>query len=69
MQWWQEIKARCDRAGTFVWSNRTKVAGYLGVIGGSVEMGITMREHVGLIVLGATVAAIGHYNDRDRRGE
>lgn len=44
--------------------NRTKIAGYLGVIGGSVEMGLLGGQHVGLVLLGAAVAAIGHYNDR-----
>jgi hypothetical protein len=47
-----------------LWANRTKITGYAGVIGGSVEMGILGGQHIGLVLLGAAVAAIGHYNDR-----
>ena len=47
-----------------LWGNRTKIAGYLGVIGGSVEMAILGGQHLGMVILGAAVAAIGHYNDR-----
>ena len=45
------------------WHNRTKVAGYAGVVSGAVQMAILEGQHWQLIVLGALVAAIGHYND------
>jgi hypothetical protein len=66
MLWLQRLKGALAARWAIVWANRTKIAGYLGVIGGSVEMGIQGREHIGMIVLGASVAAIGHYNDRRR---
>lgn len=47
-----------------VWRNRTKIAGYAGVIAGSVQMAIAEGQHWQLIVLGAIVASIGHYNDQ-----
>lgn len=46
-----------------VWKNRTKAAGYLGVIAGSVQMAILQGQHWQLTLLGAMVAAIGHFND------
>lgn len=46
-----------------IWANRTKVTGYLGVIGGSIQMALLGGEHWPMAVLGAAVAAIGHYND------
>lgn len=66
MLWWVNFKARCAAARSWAWCNRTKIAGYLGIIGGSVQMGLEQREHLGMIILGAGVAAIGHYNDRRR---
>lgn len=47
-----------------VWRNRTKVLGYLGIIGASVQMALVEGQHWGMLLLGAAVAAIGHYNDR-----
>ena len=46
-----------------IWLNRTKVAGYSGVIAGSVYMAMQEGQHWQLTLLGAIVAAIGHYND------
>lgn len=46
-----------------VWGNRTKIVGYVGVIAGSVQMAVTAGQHWQLALLGALVAAIGHYND------
>lgn len=49
-----------------LWENRTKVAGYLGVLSASVQMAVAQGQHWQMLVLGALVAAIGHYNDRHR---
>lgn len=46
-----------------LWANRTKVAGYAGVTAGAVQMAVMQGQHWQLTLLGATVAAIGHYND------
>jgi hypothetical protein len=63
---WDRLRA----LGLKAWSRRTTLAGYLGIIGGSVQMGIEGREHLGMIILGASVAAIGHFNARQAaRGE
>lgn len=58
---------RLRAIGVKTWSRRTTVMGYLGVIGGSVEMAILGGQHVGLVILGASVAAIGHYNELQLR--
>lgn len=47
-----------------VWRNRTKIAGYIGVVVGAVQMAVAEGQHWPLCVLGAAVAAIGHYNDQ-----
>jgi hypothetical protein len=47
-----------------VWSNRTKLIGYIGVIAAAVQMAIAEGQHWQMLLLGATVAAIGHYNDQ-----
>lgn len=49
-----------------LWENRTKVAGYLGVLSASIQMAVAQGQHWQMLVLGALVAAIGHYNDRHR---
>lgn len=49
-----------------LWRNRTKTAGYLGIVGGSVQMALAEGRHWPMILLGAAVAAIGHYNDRQQ---
>lgn len=46
-----------------IWCRRTKIVGYVGVIAGAVQMGIAEGQHWQLLLLGATIAAIGHYND------
>lgn len=46
-----------------VWAHRTKIVGYAGVIGGSLQMAIAAGQHWQVTALGALVAAIGHYND------
>lgn len=48
-----------------VWRNRTKVAGYIGVIAGAAQMALLSGQHWPMVVLGAAVAGIGYYNDRD----
>lgn len=47
-----------------LWSNRTKLIGYFGVIAAAVQMAIIEGQHWQLLLLGALVAAIGHYNDQ-----
>lgn len=46
-----------------LWGSRTKITGYLGVVGGTIQVAVLGGQHAGMIVLGAFVAAIGHYND------
>lgn len=46
-----------------IWQHRTKVTGYAGIIAGSLYMALQQGQHWQLAVLGAAVAAIGHYND------
>jgi hypothetical protein len=46
-----------------IWGSRTKIVGYAGVIAGSVQLGIAGGQHWQTLLLGALVAAIGHYND------
>ena len=46
-----------------LWGNRTKIAGYSGVICGAVQMAVAEGQHWQMCLLGALVAAIGHYND------
>lgn len=45
------------------WKNRTKFAGYAGVIAGAVQMAQAAGAGWHTLLLGAVVAAIGHYND------
>lgn len=45
------------------WKNRTKFAGYAGVIAGAVQMAQAAGAGWQTCLLGAAVAAIGHYND------
>lgn len=52
-----------------LWHNRTKVAGYAGVVAGAVQMAIMEGQHWQLALLGACVAAIGHYNDHAAASE
>ena len=47
-----------------IWGNRTKIAGYAGVIAAAVQMAVAEGQHWQMLLLGATVAAIGHYNDQ-----
>lgn len=47
-----------------LWSNRTKITGYAGVIAASVQMALAVGQSWPMLLLGALVAAIGHYNDR-----
>ncbi len=58
------VRNRLRACGLALWRNRTKTVGYLGVIGASVQMAIAEGQHWGMLILGAAVAAIGHYNDR-----
>lgn len=46
-----------------IWCRRTKIVGYTGVIAGSVQLGLAGGQHWQTLLLGALVAAIGHYND------
>ena len=50
-----------------IWRNRTKVAGYLGVTVGAFQVGLLGGQHWPMCLLGAAVAAIGHYNDSQRQ--
>ncbi len=47
-----------------VWANRTKVTGYAGITAGALYMALEAGQHWQLALLGAVVAALGHYNDR-----
>jgi hypothetical protein len=47
-----------------LWRNRTKIVGYLGVIIGAVQAAIAGGQHWQTCLLGAAIAAIGHYNDQ-----
>lgn len=47
-----------------LWRHRTRITGYLGIIGASVQMAVAEGQHWPMLLLGATVAAIGHYNDQ-----
>jgi len=58
------IGDRLRELGIVLWQNRTKVAGYAGVISGAIQMSVAAGQHWQMLVLGALVAAIGHYNDR-----
>jgi hypothetical protein len=49
-----------------LWSNRTKALGYAGVTAGALYMALQAGEHWQLALLGALVAALGHYNDHVR---
>lgn len=46
-----------------LWANRTKVVGYTGVIVGAIYMAVLQGQHWQLALMGAIVAALGHYND------
>lgn len=46
-----------------LWRNRTKIAGYVGVIVGALQMAQAEGQGWRMCLLGAAVAAIGHYND------
>ncbi len=46
-----------------LWKNRTKLAGYVGVIAGAFQVGLLGGQHWPMCALGALVAGIGHYND------
>jgi hypothetical protein len=62
-------RAARDRLRAFgvrAWANRTKIAGYIGVVSGAVQMALAEGQHWQMLVLGAVVAAIGHYNDQAR---
>lgn len=67
MPWWNSCKASIARRRAWAWANRTKVAGYLGVAGAVVKIGIEGGQHWPMLVLGVTVALIGHYNDLQAR--
>lgn len=59
------MKDWLKRMGALIWRNRTKFAGYAGVIFGAAQaaQGQSWRT----LLLGCTVAAIGHYNDYANR--
>jgi hypothetical protein len=38
--------------------------GYAGVVAGTVQIAIAEGQHWPMLLLGAAVAALGHYNDR-----
>jgi hypothetical protein len=48
-----------------LWCNRTKITGYVGVIAGAFQVGLLGGQHWPMCALGALVAGIGHYNDRN----
>lgn len=48
-----------------VWSRRTKIAGYAGVGFGAAQVAQGQGWHT--LILGVTVALIGHYNDLQLR--
>jgi hypothetical protein len=52
--------------GLTLWRNRTKLAGYLGVVAGALQMGFAEGQHWPMLLLGAAVAGIGHFNDQQR---
>lgn len=54
---WNRLRA----LGVGLWKNRTKFAGYAGVIGGAAQAAQGQGWYT--LLLGCTVAAIGHYND------
>lgn len=56
---WNRLRA----LGVGLWKNRTKFAGYAGVIAGSVQIARAAGGGWQTCLLGAVVAAIGHYND------
>ena len=47
-----------------IWCNRTKALGYAGAAVGALYMALEAGQHWQLAMLGALVAALGHYNDR-----
>jgi hypothetical protein len=49
-----------------LWANRTKTLGYAGATVGAVQMAVAEGQHWQMTILGALVAAIGHYNDSHR---
>jgi hypothetical protein len=50
-----------------VWRNRTKVAGYIGILAGTVQTAFLAGQHWQIMLLGVVVALIGHYNDTQNR--
>ncbi len=46
-----------------VWRHRTKITGYLGISAAAVQTALLQGQRWQLALLGAAVAAIGHYND------
>jgi hypothetical protein len=60
------VRNRLRAFGVTAWANRTKIAGYIGVVSGAVQMAVAEGQHWQMLLLGAVVAAIGHYNDQER---
>jgi hypothetical protein len=56
------VKLKCALA--IIWSNRTKITGYVGVVLGVIQA--TQGQPHSIMFLGAVVACIGHYNDSIR---
>jgi hypothetical protein len=57
----------------WIGNNRTKIAGYMGVMLGAMEMNLESLQWIPapkrgmlLFILGIVTAGIGHYNDRHR---
>ena len=50
--------------GVIAWRNRTKVTGYIGILGSTIQVGILGGQHLPMLLLSTAVALIGHYNDR-----
>jgi hypothetical protein len=63
------VRNRSRALGVVAWANRTKMLGYAGVVAGTVQIAIAEGQHWPMLLLGAMVAAIGHYNDRHREPE
>ncbi len=60
------IGNRLRAFGVMLWANRTKTLGYAGATVGAVQMAVAEGQHWQMTILGALVAAIGHYNDSHR---
>jgi hypothetical protein len=54
------MRERLNQWAKLVWSNRTKLTGYAGVVFGAAQVAQGQSWHT--LLLGVTVALIGHYN-------